>query len=194
MFYTAAYLDPDENVIYYSQGGNAVGVNTQGIWWYSEEEDAIDAAKRVVVAAAPQRASRSASGGAERTSTRSKTPLSQNEVMRRLGNVPSHNLQSVLQKMFPHMSLQLRRECWVVTKEGRRTAVLFRPPREIIPKVKGISTVHPNWKGGTLIGKRWWYKDEKTAKNAAFMRFLELCVEKGVLQDVAHSLDGSSLF
>ena len=194
LFYTAAYLDPDENVIYYSQGGNAVGVNTQGIWWYSEEEDAIDAAKRVVVAAAPQRASRSASGGAERTSTRSKTPLSQNEVMRRLGNVPSHNLQSVLQKMFPHMSLQLRRECWVVTKEGRRTAVLFRPPREIIPKVKGISTVHPNWKGGTLIGKRWWYKDEKTAKNAAFMRFLELCVEKGVLQDVAHSLDGSSLF
>lgn len=29
LFYTAAYLDPDENVIYYSQGGNAVGVNTQ---------------------------------------------------------------------------------------------------------------------------------------------------------------------
>ena len=40
----------------------------------------------------------------------------------------------------------------------------------------------------------WWYKDERTAKNAAFMRFLELCVDRGYLKDTAHKLDGSPIF
>ena len=39
-----------------------------------------------------------------------------------------------------------------------------------------------------------WYKDERTAKNAAFMRFLELCVDSGYLKDTSHKLDGSPIF
>ena len=189
LFYTAAYLDPDENVIYYSQGGNAVGVNTQGIWWYSEEEDAIDAVKRVVVAAAPQRASRNASAAAERTSSRSKSSLSQNEVMRRLGKVPSHNLQPVLQQIFP--GVQLRRECWKIRHSADGFSVRFHPPRET---KTGIFTADPNWRAGTMRDSVWWYENERTAKTAAFMRFLELCVDRGYLKDTAHKLDGTTLF
>ena len=189
LYYTAAYLDPDENIIYYSQGGNAVGVNAQGIWWYSEEEDAIDAVKRVVVAAASQRASKKASAATVTSSSRSNSSLSQNEVMRRLGNVPNHNLQPVLQKIF--RSVRLRRECWRIRHSADGFSVRFLPPRET---KTNISVVHPNWRAGKTRDGVWWYRDERTAKNAAFMRFLELCADRGYLKDTAHKLDGTALF
>lgn len=189
LYYTAAYLDPDENVIYYSQGGNSVGVNPQGIWWYSEEDDAVDAVKRVVVAKAPQRASKrnAPAGSAKTNSSSSSSSLSQNEVMRRLGKNP--NLQTLLKWIFP--GVVLPRTCWNIRHSTDGFSVRFHPPRET---KTGIPTVDPNWRAGKMRDSVWWYKDERTAKNAAFMRFLELCVDRGYLKDTSHKLDGSPIF
>ena len=188
LYYTAAYLDPDENVIYYSQGGNSVGVNSQGIWWYSEEEDAVDAVKRVVVAKAPQRASkRNAPAGSANTNISSGSSLCQNEVMRRLSTTP--DLQALLKWIFP--GVKLPRTCWQIRHSTDGFSIRFLPPRET---KTGISIVGPNWRTGKMRDSAWWYKDERTAKHAAFMRFLELCVDRGYLKDTAHKLDGSPIF
>ena len=189
LYYTAAYLDPDENVIYYSQGGNSVGVNPQGIWWYSEEDDAVDAVKRVVVAKAPQRASKrnAPAGSAKTKSSSSSSSLSQNEVMRRLGKNP--NLQTLLARIFP--GVVLPRTCWKIRHSTDGFSVCFLPPPETNT---GIYTVDPNWRTGTMQDSVRWYKDERTAKNAAFMRFLELCVDRGYLKDTTHKLNGSPIF
>ena len=48
-FYTAAYWDPKENIIYYAERGRSLGQNAQGIYWYMSKADAEEALKRVVV-------------------------------------------------------------------------------------------------------------------------------------------------
>lgn len=186
LFYTAAYYDPNENLICYAERGSSIGQSPQGIWWYAGEDDAITAVKRVVAACSRSKA-------AATTTSPAITEVESNDtVMRRLSKVPNHNLQPVFQKAFP--GVQLRKECWrFAYDDDGLVTVLFIPPREVLGKVR-VSNVRPTWKRGTVKDSKWWYKDERTARNAAFMRFLELCAESRVLKDARHALNGAVLF
>ena len=50
-WYTAAYLDPAANVIYYAEHGTGAKRSEQGIFWYAEEGQAVLAVKRVLLVA-----------------------------------------------------------------------------------------------------------------------------------------------
>ena len=193
LFYTAAYFNPSENVIYYAEGGNSVGQSSQGIWWYADEDDAVSAVKRVVAVSHPNGSS---AGTPKRVSaSRCAMFASPDAMMRRLERTPSLNLQTVIQKIFPGALLR-KDECWRVRHgDDGLVTVSFRPPKETATgAMVSMPLVHPTWRGGTVKENRWWYKEERTAKNAAFMRFLELCAEHGVLKDARHTLDGRALF
>ena len=51
IWFTAAYVDPVTNAIYYAERGTGGVKSKQGIYWYSEEEQAMLAVKRVVLIA-----------------------------------------------------------------------------------------------------------------------------------------------
>lgn len=52
LYYTAAYVDPSADFIYYSEQGEGAKLNpTTGVWWYDSEEAAKLAVKRVAAAA-----------------------------------------------------------------------------------------------------------------------------------------------
>jgi len=185
LFYTAAYYNPNENWICYAEGGSNVGQSPQGIWWYRNEDDAAAAVKRAVAACGRPMA-------ATKTSAEAAEAEPSDSLMRRLSKVQNHNLQPIFQKVFP--GILLRKECWRFThRNDGLVTVLFIPPKEVQGKVY-ISNVRPTWRRGTLEDKKWWYKDERTARNAAFMRFLELCAQNRILKDERHSLNGTALF
>ena len=47
--YTALFRDSDQNIYLMAVGGNLVGVNRSGVYWYRTREDAIEAVEGVIV-------------------------------------------------------------------------------------------------------------------------------------------------
>ena len=64
IYYTAAYVDPSDDFIYYAEQGEGARLNpTTGVWWYESEEAAKVAVKRVVAAAQKSRRDTAADDG-----------------------------------------------------------------------------------------------------------------------------------
>ena len=101
------------------------------------------------------------------------------------------DLQAIFKYIFP--GKLLKRDCWdfIFNYDYEYcVSVRFYPPKGCLHH----SVIHPTWKEGVVREMVRWYKDERTAKNAAFMRFLQACVDGGILKDLRHLNNGRELF
>ena len=211
-WYTAAYIDPRTNVIYYSERGTNARLSDQGIYWYPNEGNAVISTKRVLLHAlqvsCPNRLSEPPTNLPTPPPTL-RPSLDDPRIRvedRRIRNAQAHDYtyahwnifnklkradtQAIYTKIFPGNIL--KRTVWKSkrSKIGEVTTIFQSPAEE-----DNGSLYYPIECKGTFKEGIWWYSEEKFAKLSAFLQFLISAAKRGLVRkDLTETIDGKRFF
>jgi len=186
LWFTAAYVDPETNVIYKSE--NKEGVESdEGVFWYKNEHMAKTAAKHTYLISKYLESKnddipivnkkRKPKEEEQLCWKRPKTSRGDNKDLF-LALVKEQNLQTVFMKIHPKVAM--KKTCWNIHSiaSGFSTAT-FRSPA---PQDKE-ELFQPTNFGGRLEEGIWYYPNPQHAKAAVFYDYIMYCKDKGMISE-----------
>lgn len=210
---TPLYWDDGEDVFIQAIGGNTLGINTHGVWWYRNKHDAVDVIERAIaiyqksqqeperhpaINFTPARRSSSTIAGhpAGRVDTSNAlggavVDEAETRAFKKLMKNPNHSVTFAALVRREGKGVVLRKNDWTTRELRDRVGwvnVSFTPwIAENLPATRTFSS----GKHGAAIngGGVWYHPGLNEAKASAFLEFLKFLRDLGILHSLEESID-----
>merc|ERR1712151_69325 len=172
-WYTAAYVRPENNLIFYAADNNNdigvgknFGLKSQGVFWYPSKEDALESIRKVVHAYRLRK---------------------DDDAFDAL--VAYNNFNNIHFKIH---AIILRKSYWNSSCKHIEGKPLFTAT--LNPHALDYCVVFPRSCDGVYHSGVYWYKSPTLARAATYFTYLQGLVKRNILKDLRHMPDGSMLY